>query len=98
MKYLDENPIVRLSITANTDTGAFYFAPYFDGVNDIEKMPLMRVDYLQKLLDGEGAFEAAACKDTAAPVYQPYMPTDGKIEDGSPDRGRHAAFRPDQGL
>ena len=84
MKYLDENPIVRLSITANTDTGAFYFAPYFDGVNDIEKMPLMRVDYLQKLLDGEGAFEAAACKDTAAPVYQPFMPTEGKIEIETP--------------
>ena len=73
-----------LSITANTDTGAFYFAPYFDGVNDIEKMPLMRVDYLQKLLDGEGAFEAAACKDTAAPVYQPFMPTEGKIEIETP--------------
>ena len=84
MKYLDENPIVRLSITANTDTGAFYFAPYFDGVNDIEKMPLMRVDYLQKLLDGEGAFEATACKDTAAPVYQPFMPTEGKIEIETP--------------
>ena len=84
IKYLDENPIVRLSITANTDTGAFYFAPYFDGVNDIEKMPLMRVDYLQKLLDGEGAFEAAACKDTAAPVYQPFMPTEGKIEIETP--------------
>ncbi len=82
--YLDANPIVRLSITANTDTGAFYFAPYFDGVNDIEKMPLMRVDYLQKLLDGEGAFTADACKDTAAPVYQPYMPTSGKIEIETP--------------
>ena len=84
MKYLDENPIVRLSITANTDTGAFYFAPYFDGVNDIEKMPLMRVDYLQKLLDGEGEFTAEACKDTAEPVYQPFMPTEGKIEIETP--------------
>jgi len=85
IKYLDENPIVRLSITANTDTGAFYFAPYFDGVNDIEKMPLMRVDYLQKLLDGEGEFTADACKDTAAPVYQPFMPTSGKIDIETPN-------------
>ncbi len=80
MAYLDANPIVRLSITGNTDTGAIYFAPYFDGVNDIEKMPLMRIDMLQKLLDGEGAFTADACKDTQAPVYQPYMPLEGKIE------------------
>ena len=66
--YLDANPIVRLSITGNTDTGAIYFSPYFDGVNDIERMPLMRVDWAQKLLDGEGEFTADACNDTAAPV------------------------------
>ena len=78
--YLDANPIVRLSITGNVDTGAIYFSPYFDGVNDIERMPLMRVDWVQKLLDGEGAFEAEACKTLAAPVYQPYMPTSGSID------------------
>ena len=80
MAYLNANPIVRLSITGNVKTGAIYFAPYFDGVNDIEKMPLMRVDYLQKLLDGEGPFTAEACNQTAAPVYTPYMPTSGKLE------------------
>ena len=30
--YLEANPIVRLSITGNVDTGAIYFSPYFDGV------------------------------------------------------------------
>ena len=78
--YLEANPIVRLSITGNTSTGAIYFSPYFDGVNDIERMPLMRVDWVQKLLDGEGEFTADACNDTAAPVYQPYMPTSGTVE------------------
>lgn len=78
--YLEANPIVRLSITGNTTTGAIYFAPYFDGVNDIERMPLMRVDWVEKLLNGEGEFTAEASKDTAAPVYQPYMPTSGKVE------------------
>ena len=78
--YLEENPIVRLSITGNTDTGAIYFSPYFDGVNDIERMPLMRVDMVQKLLDGEGEFTAAASNMTATPVYQRYMPNSGKIE------------------
>jgi len=82
--YLEENPIVRLSVTGNTDTGAIYFSPYFDGVNDIERMPLMRVDWAQKLLDGEGEFAAEACGNTAAPVYQPYMPTAGKVEIETP--------------
>ena len=78
--YLEANPIVRLSITGNTTTGAIYFSPYFDGVNDIERMPLMRVDWVEKLLNGEGEFTAEASNDTAAPVYQPYMPTSGKVE------------------
>ncbi len=78
--YLDANPIVKLSITGNTKTGAIYFSPYFDGVNDIERMPLMRVDWVVKLLDGEGEFSASACNNTLAAVYQPYMPTEGKVE------------------
>lgn len=82
--YLDANPIVRLSITGDVNTGAIYFSPYFDGVNDIERMPLMRVDYVAKLLDGEGEFTAEKCNDTAAPVYTPYMPTAGKIEIETP--------------
>ncbi len=78
--YLEANPIVRLSITGNTSTGAIYFSPYFDGVNDIERMPLMRVDFVAKLLNGEGEFSAEASNKTAAPVYQPYMPTSGKVD------------------
>lgn len=78
--YLEENPIVRLSITGDTTTGAIYFSPYFDGVNDIERMPLMRVDWVAKLLDGEGEFTADKSGTTTAPVYQPYMPTSGKVE------------------
>ena len=77
--YLDANPIVRLSITGNTTTGAIYFSPYFDGVNDIERMPLMRVDWLVKLLDGEGAFTAEKCGVLNKAVYEPYMPTSGKV-------------------
>lgn len=78
--YLDENPIVRLSITGDTKTGAIYFSPYFDGVNDIERMPLMRTDWVQKLLDGEGEFTAEKSGKTKAPVYEPYMPTSGKVD------------------
>ena len=78
--YLEANPIVRLSITGNTTTGAIYFSPYFDGVNDIERMPLMRTDWVVKLLDGEGEFTAEASNKLAAPAYQPYMPTTGTVE------------------
>ena len=78
--YLEANPIVRLSITGNTETGAIYFSPYFDGVNDIERMPLMRVDWVEKLLDGEGPFTADACTETEDFVYQPIMPTFGSLE------------------
>ena len=77
--YLEANPIVRLSITGDTDTGAIYFSPYFDGVNDIERMPLMRTDWVEKLLNGDGAFTASASKNLNAAVYTPYMPTSGKV-------------------
>ncbi len=78
--YLDANPIVRMSITSDTDNGGIFFSPYFDGVDDIERMPLMRTDWVRKLLDGDGAFAADASGTTATPVYEPYMPTSGKID------------------
>ena len=78
--YLEANPIVRLSITGDTTTGAIYFSPYFDGVDDIERMPLMRTDWVKKLLNGAGEFTAAASNNLSAASYAPYMPTSGKIE------------------
>ena len=78
--YLEANPVVRLSITGDTSTGAIYFSPYFDGVDDIERMPLMRTDWVKKLLNGSGEFSADASHNLAAAVYTPYMPTSGKIE------------------
>ena len=77
--YLEANPIVRLSIIGDTATGAIYVSPYFDGVNDIERMPLMRTDWVEKLLNGEGEFTATASDKLAAAVYTPYMPTSGKV-------------------
>ena len=81
--YLEANPIVLLSITSVDATGklgAIYFSPYFDGVNDIERMPLMRTDWVVKLLDGEGDFSATASNNLKETVYTPYMPTSGKVE------------------
>ncbi|MBE7004840.1 MAG: hypothetical protein E7425_11310 [Ruminococcaceae bacterium] len=78
--FLEEYPVVRLSVTGNTDIGAFYYAPYFDGVNDIVRTPLMRVDWVEKLLDGKGAFSVPASGVLGETYYyQPYMPTSGTI-------------------
>ena len=78
--YLEANPVVRLSITGDVSNGAIYYSPYFDGVDDIERMPLMRTDWVEKLLNGEGKFTAEESKNLAAAVYTPYMPTSGKVE------------------
>lgn len=78
-KYLEENPIVRVSITGDTTTGAIYFSPYFDGVSDIERMPLMRTDWVEKLLNGKGDFSADKSDNLSAAAYDPYMPTSGKV-------------------
>ena len=43
-------------------------------------MPLMRVDWVEKLLNGEGEFSAEASKELKAAVYEPYMPTSGKVD------------------
>lgn len=81
--YLDANPIVRLSITGSVlgdSKGAIYYSPYFDGVNDIERMPLMRTDWVTKLLDGDTAFAAETSKAVDTSAYTPYMPTTGTVE------------------
>ena len=54
-KFLDENPIVRLSLTSDTTSGAMYYAPYFDGNNDIEKYELFKTNWVEALLDGTAA-------------------------------------------
>ncbi|MBQ9489386.1 MAG: hypothetical protein IJU80_05590 [Lachnospiraceae bacterium] len=81
--FLADKPIVRMALTGSVegdDAGAIYGSPYFDGLDDIEKMPLMRADWVVALLDGEGEFTAAKSDKTAKPAYQPYMPTSGKVE------------------
>lgn len=50
--YLDANPVVRLALTSDTETGAMYYAPYFDGDNDVEKYTLVKKNWVKALLDG----------------------------------------------
>jgi len=76
--YLEQNQIARLSITGDTSNGAIYFSPYFDGNDDIERMPLVRADFVKKLLDTDG-FQGAN-RPLAGYVYQPYVTEDYTIE------------------
>lgn len=80
-KFLKDNPIVNLSVISDTTKGSIYYAPYFDGYNDIEKYFIMRVDWVEKLLDGEGEFTATTTdKFGKTTAYTPYMQTSGKLE------------------
>ena len=78
-KFLDGNKVVKRTIT--NYAGNIYYAPYFDGYDDIEKMVLMRVDFVKKLLDGD-SLEGLDEDTTAAitPSYQIFQ-TDNYNED-----------------
>jgi len=47
--FLETNPSVRDSITAAD--GGIYYTPYFDGFGEVEQMYLMRIDWVQDILD-----------------------------------------------
>lgn len=49
--FLEANPVVRFSLTSDTNTGAMYYAPYFDGNNDIEKYAVAERSWVRKILD-----------------------------------------------
>lgn len=51
--YLDANAVVRLALTSDTETGAMYYAPYFDGDNDVEKYTMVKKNWVKALLDNE---------------------------------------------
>ena len=68
--FLDANSIVKESIT--TGDGHIYVAPYFDGYDDIERMMIMRMDWVEKLLDDDTVeYDTDRKVDT---YYTPYMP------------------------
>ena len=50
--FLNENQIVKWSLTSDTATGAMYYAPYFDGNNDIEKYCISHREWTRAMLDG----------------------------------------------
>lgn len=50
-RFLSENPSVKKTITSNN--GKIFYAPYFDGFDDLERMIMVRQDWVEKLLDGD---------------------------------------------
>ena len=54
-KFLHDNPSIVMSILtakhSHPEKGAIYYVPYCDGFNDLEKLPNIRADYIQRLLD-----------------------------------------------
>ncbi|MGN1373358.1 MAG: hypothetical protein ACI4VK_04850 [Candidatus Coproplasma sp.] len=47
--FLEANPTVKDSLTFNG--GSMYYAPYFDGYNDVEKYSLFKNNWVEALLD-----------------------------------------------
>lgn len=64
--FLDANPAIYYSLTSNTSNGAMYYAPYFDGFNDIEKYVLAEKTWINTLLNASDADLARATTTYAA--------------------------------
>lgn len=62
--FLDANPVVKYSLTSNRSGTAMYAAPYFDGLNDIEKYELFEINWVKSILDSTNT--AAATTTFAA--------------------------------
>ncbi len=64
--FLDANPAVKVSMTAAD--GGIYYTPYFDGFGEIEQMYLMRIDWVEDILDVDSpTFDTTAA--TAPTAY-----------------------------
>lgn len=67
--FLDANPSVRDSITAAD--GGIYYTPYFDGFGEQEQMYLMRIDWVEDILDvASPSFDTTAAVIPTAYTHQ----------------------------
>lgn len=71
--FLEANPAIYYSLTSDTE-GSMYYAPYFDGLNDIEKYVLAEQTWISDLLNADDSAlsaetttfaEQAAAKNSA---------------------------------
>ena len=69
-KFLKENPVIQ-KVISNND-GEMFYAPYFDGYDDIERMLMVRVDWVKELLDGELPTGLDTAKNLLSKSYTPF--------------------------
>lgn len=80
--FLEANPTVKASLTSYG--GGMYYAPYFDGYNDVEKYSLFKNNWVRSLLDAETgdttqtwAASMTAKGKGSGTAIQSYMGTNG---------------------
>lgn len=86
--YLEANPSIRQQITVGD--GEIYYTPYFDGYNEIERMFMMDISFVQKVLDVTSfdAFDTTASgssdsKGVTGAYYQPFINADYNYADAT---------------
>ena len=90
--FLDKNPSVKMQLTQQD--GNIYMTPYFDDINSLERMFLMRLDWVRKILDEPSpAFNTGR---TITPVYDSFYGNYGggkKVPVGSKDNVKSFAIK-----
>ncbi len=71
-KFLNDNPAVKKIISSAE--GKLFYAPYFDGYDDLERMLMVRQDWVEKLLDGDTLPTETGV--TLSKNYTPFYTTD----------------------
>jgi len=74
-EYMWANPEVRFAFAAD-DVGATFVAPTIGLCKRLARLPFVRTDWIELLLNGEGRFEAEECGTLGEIHYEPVMPTD----------------------
>ncbi len=73
--FLNQNPVVYLSLlqdgmsTTDGSGQTLYIAPYFDGMDDIERYCLIRQDWTTKLLNGDTATDGSTAYNESCKQY-----------------------------
>ena len=60
--FIEADTATYMSLLSDTNTGAMYYAPYYDGNDDIEKYVLTKTNWVESLLDAESGDTATTWK------------------------------------
>jgi len=84
--FLKANPEIEKMITKS---GKIYYTPYFDGIDDIERMFIMDTNITEKVLNSASGWDTTTTNGGANPApnvvqggfYQPFMDTNNNYKD-----------------